>query len=253
MGGMIDRRREEATRLEGYFDVQLQFAEIAARRTSRTLSETCLRYTNLHRRLGLGRRDGGATSAEWNRYAAGLEQCASLADRLAWTAAFYVAVEPKEKAKHRFGCFSYELVGADDVVRIHFGNHDSADDSGPLARAKAERRRSELREMFGHIRTHEPHARTVVGSSWLYNLEAYRRLFPLEYAASRFEQAQLRLDGMSSWGQVLDFRGFVKPAIARAVLDNIETVDIAEPWKAFPLHALGAQSAIEHFYRFYDC
>jgi hypothetical protein len=58
---------------------------------------------------------------------------------------------------------------------------------------------------------------------------------------------------MSSWGQVLDFRGGVKPAIRQSLLENIENVDIAAPWRAFPLRALGAQSAIEYFYQFYRC
>lgn len=91
------------------------------------------------------------------------------------------------------------------------------------------------------------------GGSWLYNLEAYRRLFPPEYAASTFEPERVRLDGTSSWGQLLDFRGFVKPAIRQALLDNIRNLDIRAPWRAFPMRALGAQSAIEHFCQFYGC
>jgi hypothetical protein len=251
MGAVIDGRREEAERLRDYFKVQLLFAETLAARTSCTLSDTCLKFTNLHRRLGLGRTNGEAPSAEWTRYATGLERCASLPSRVKWTVAFFVDAQPEESTKHRFGCFSYELQDPDHVVRIHFSNRDSADGSGPLGRAKAERRISELREMFGFVRAHHSSARTVRGSSWLYNLEAYRRLFPPEYAASTFEPERVPLDGMSSWGQVLDFRGLVKPAIRQSLLENIEKVDIAAPWKAFPLRALEAQSAIEHFYQFY--
>lgn len=253
MGGVIEGRHDEAERLRGYFEVQLLFAEIVAERTSRPLSAACLEFTNLHRRFGLGRLDGGAPSPEWMRYAAGLERCASRLDRLDWTVAFFAGAPPNESAAHPFGCFSYELMEPDHVVRIHFSNRDGADGCGPLARAKADRRLGELREMFGHIRRRHPGARTVRGGSWLYNLEAYRRLFPPEYAASAFEPERVRLDGASSWGQLLDFRGFVKPAVRRALLENIEHVDIAAPWKAFPLRALGAQGAIEPFYRFYRC
>lgn len=252
MGGMIEGRREEAERLRDYFDVQLQFAETVADRTFCALSAACLKFTNLHRRFGLGRTDGGALSAGWVRYAAGLERCASRPDRLKWTLAFFADTPPEQSATRRFGCFSYELLNADEVVRIHFSNRDSADGRGPLARAKADRRRSELRAMFGYIQAHHPGARTVLGGSWLYNLEAYRRLFPSEYAASAFEPERVRLDGTSSWGQLLDFRGFVKPAVRQALLDNITRVDMAAPWRAFPLRALGARSAIEPFYRFYD-
>jgi hypothetical protein len=253
MGAVIDGRREEAERLRGYFEVQLLFAETVADRMSRTLPDTCLKFTNLHRRLGLGRTDGGTVSAQWTRYAAGLERCESRAGRLEWTVAFFADTPPKKSVTRPFGCFSYEVLNPDHVVRIHFGNRDSADGCGPLARAKADRRISELREMFGFIRTNHSSARTVRGGSWLYNLEAYRQLFPPDYASSTFEPQHVRLDGTSSWGQVLDSRGFVKPAIRQALLANIANVDIGAPWRAFPLRALGAQSAIEHFYQFYGC
>lgn len=251
MGGVIDGRREEAERLRGYFDVQLLFAETVAGRTSRALSEACLEVTNLHRRFGLGRAEVGAPSAGWTRYAAGLERCASGADRLDWTVAFFADAPAEASGRRRFGCFSYEMQDADQVVRIHFSNRDSDDGQGPLARVKVDRRLSELREMFGSVRAQHRRARAVRGGSWLYNLEAYRRLFPRDYGASRFEPERVRLDGTSSWGQLLDFRGAVKPAVRQALLDNIGHVDLAAPWKAFPMRALGAESAIEPFYRLY--
>lgn len=250
---VVDERREQAERLRGYFEVQLRFAETIADRTSRTLSDACLEFTNLRRRFGLGRADGGAVSAGWTRYAAGLARCASRPDRLDWTVAFFADAAPEESGARRFGCFSFEPPTPDHVVRIHFSNRDSADGCGPLARVKADRRRSELREMFGFIRAHHPSARTVRGGSWLYNLEAYRRLFPADYGASRFEPERVRLDGTSSWGQLLDFRELVKPDIRQALLDNMRDLDIAAPWKAFPMRALGAQGAIAPFYRFYGC
>jgi hypothetical protein len=69
--------------------------------------------------------------------------------------------------------------------------------------------------------------------------------------ASRFEPESVRLDGTSSWGQLLDFRGCVKPAVRDALLANLDGLDMAAPWRAFPLRALGAQCGIEHFLRFY--
>jgi hypothetical protein len=251
MSGAIDERIEEAERLRGYFEVQLLLAQTIANRTSRALSDACLEFTNLHRRFGLGRVNGGAPSAQWTRYAAGLERCASTQERLDWTLAFFVEAPPGESATQAFGCFSYELLNLDQVVRIHFANRDSADGCGPLVLAKADRRKSELRAMFGYVRAHHPGARTVWGGSWLYNLEAYRRLFPPDYAASAFEPDRVRLDGTSSWGQLLDFRGLVKPAVRQALMDNMANLDIAAPWKVFPMRALGARSAIKDFYRFY--
>ena len=152
MGVVTDDRREQAERLRDYFEVQLLFAQIIADRTSRALSDSCLKFTNLHRRLGLGRAEGGSHSAGWTRYAAGLDRCPSSSDRLDWTVACFLDAPSEESAARRFGCFSYELLDADLVVRIHFSSRDSADGCGPLARAKADRRISELREMFRFVR-----------------------------------------------------------------------------------------------------
>lgn len=251
MGGPVDERSQQAERLRGYFEVQLLFAEAMAQRTSRPLAEACLAYTNLHRRFGLGRADPGAPAAGWARYAAGLERCASHADRLDWTVAAFAGAAPDAGATRRFGCFSYELLTPGSVVRVHFGNRDSEGDCGPLARAKADRRVAELRAMFAHIGACHPDARTVLGGSWLYNTEAYRRLFPPDYAASVHAPERVRLDGTSSWGQLLDFREAVKPAVRQALLDNLATLDLAAPWTAFPLRALAAQAPIESFHRFY--
>ncbi|MES2721700.1 MAG: hypothetical protein V4656_00975 [Pseudomonadota bacterium] len=249
MGGTA--RRQEAEGLREYFDVQLRFAQVLAARTSRPLAETCLAVTNLHRRLGLGRAEADAPSAGWACYAEGLEARGSGAERLDWTVAFFASVPPEPGASLRFGCFSYELQDEDRVVRIHFSNRDADEDSGPLAGAKADRRRAELREMFSHVRVNHPQAQRVRGGSWLYNLEAYRRLFPPEYGGSRREPERVRLDGTSSWGQVLDFRGAVKPAVRQALLANAATVDPAAPWRAFPLRALVVESAIGPFHQRY--
>lgn len=244
-------RAQQAEELREFLEVQLLFAGIYAGRASIPLSEACLRFTNLHWRLGLGVANGDAVSPDWSRYAEGLERCVTTRDRVDWTVAFFAAVDPLETAQRRFGCFRFDEPGADGVVRIHFGNRDTTDDGGPLARAKAARRIGELRSMFAFIGEHHPDAKTVRGSSWLYNIEAYRRLFPPEYVASTSEPAQVRLNGTSSWGQVVDCRNRVKPDIRRRLLDNIRQVDVGSPWKAFPLPARQAEAAIEHFHRFY--
>jgi hypothetical protein len=244
----IDARREEGERLREYFEVQLLFAERLAELTPLGIADACLAFTNLHRRFGLGDATKSAPNTEWMRFAAGLERCASTPDRLEWTMAFFIDAPPEPAPVLVFGCFKYDPPNAEGIVRIHFNNRDSADGVGPLDHRKVDRRVAELREMFGHIRAHHPDARTVMGASWLYNLDAYRRLFPEEYVASRFEPDRLRLNGTSSWGQLLDFSGSVKPAVRQALLDNLRNLDIAAPWRAFPLRALGVLGGIEHFY-----
>ena len=64
--------------------------------------------------------------------------------------------------------------------------------------------------MFTAIHHQEQGFRTVVGGSWLYHLEAYRRLFPPAYLATAKpgsgDHAYLTL-----WGQFLYCNGQLKP------------------------------------------
>lgn len=88
------------------------------------------------------------------------------------------------------------------MVRIHFG-HDPTrlrvGAAGPLARVNADERRAELATMCSAIRLRHPDAQLIRGTSWLYNLPAYQRLFPPAYADSRAPVgASLRYQGLST-------------------------------------------------------
>jgi hypothetical protein len=247
-------RRATAERLGDYFALQLRFAEHMAARAGVPLAESLAYNTNLQRRFGLGDVEFSPTPREWVAYVTALEALASPEQRLAWTKAFYVTapedVPPPDR--RAFGCFSFDPADDEGVVRIHFSNRDSADGIGPLNRAKSPRRLAELKAMFALVRETQPAAMTVQGGSWLYNLEAYRRLFPEAYGASRSPPERVRLRGTSSWGQFLDHREAIKPDLRAAFLRNIETVDIAAPWRSFPLPALRVAAPIGLFYDLYE-
>ncbi|MDR3512188.1 MAG: hypothetical protein P4L73_11175 [Caulobacteraceae bacterium] len=245
-------RAADAERMRGYFAVQLLLAARVAELRGLPLGDAALSVTNLHRRFGLGRPEQGAAPA-WADYAERLQGLASAEQRLDWTVGFFAARPPEAPPEGhvRFGCFSFEPPDADGAVRIHFNNRDSADGIGPLASAKRPARLAELSDMFACLRRDYPSARTVNGGSWLYNLDAYQRLFPPEYAASRSRPERLRLTGTSSWGQFLDHRGEVKAPVRQAFIDNLDGLDPLAPWRAFPLHALTARAPVERFYDFY--
>ena len=109
--------------------------------------------------------------------------------------------------ERQFGCFSFEPPN-EGVIRIHFSPNDTQDGVGPLAHPKYSRRVAELADMFAFIRReHGTEAKFVAGGSWLYNLEAYRRLFPSAYIASlRINTTPSGLAGGSWWGQFVDHR-----------------------------------------------
>lgn len=241
-----------AERMRGYFEVQLMLAERLAVLRGQPLGEAALFSTNLHRRFALGRPEHAVAPA-WEAYAQGLEQAGSAAERLDWTSRFFAArpPEPPPAGHVAFGCFSFEPPTPEGLVRIHFNNRDSADGVGPLASAKAAARRDELARLSACLKREHPTARTIIGGSWLYNLEAYRRLFPPVYGGSRTPPASLRLTGTSSWGQFISHTGQVHPERRAAFLANLDRLDPDAPWRAFPLPALSTHAPVEAFYAFY--
>jgi len=123
---------------------------------------------------------------------------------------------------------------------------------GPLAKSRLAERQEELRALFSYVRAEMPEARAVHGGSWLYNVEAYRSLFPLSYGQSRKRIAGLRnFAGSSSWGQFLDHRGVVKPDLKARFLENLKKLDPENPADTFPMPALGTQASVGDFFSFY--
>ncbi len=93
----------------------------------------------------------------------------------------------------------------------------------------------------------------MIGGSWLYNTEAYCSLFPAEYAASRTPLLGPRpIHGLSTWGQFLDFRGALKPAVADTFCRNLATLDVNRPWLSFPFQVLSTIAPFEAFKRKYS-
>ncbi|MBX3706120.1 MAG: hypothetical protein KF911_05735 [Pseudomonadales bacterium] len=246
------QREERADVLLPWFDAQLRFAGRQAECSGLTLATAVATFTTLHRRFGLGRIHGDPTDPAWFAYTVGLERCPDHAARLAWTRRTYVESPPEseELTDRHFGCFNYDPPDAEGVVRIHFVNRDSG--VSPLSRARQPQREAELRSMFAQVRSRHPTARLVRGTSWLYHLEAYRRLFPTEYGASRrLPPRGARYQGNSNWGQFLTHEGGVHADRIDRLLGGLPRLDPAEPWRVFPLPALLTEAPVESFTRWY--
>lgn len=245
-------RHARAERLGPYFGAQLRLAGRMAELTGGPLGEMTLCYTNLHRRLGFG---VNPPALGWSDYARALETAPDFAAQMDLTRVAFLAASDEQlplPGQVQFGCFACEPPGADGAARVHFNNVDTDVDGGPLAAVKAERRRAELAAMVRHIREAHPAATCIRGRSWLYNLEAYRRLFPPQYAASRVvAPGPLRLSGTSSWGQLIDSREAIRPDLRDALEANLATLDPEAPWLAFPLRVLATEAPIEAFEAFY--
>jgi hypothetical protein len=247
---MTPARAERAERLAPYFEIQLRLARRMAELTGERLGEVVRNHTNLHRRLGLGVPAFAAPGTAWAAYAADLEASSVLADQVALTqAAFRQATEETLPLPGQtgFGCFAHEAPNADGGIKIHFYNCDTDDEGGPLASAKQPRRRAELAAMVRHIVETHPEATHIKGGSWLYHLEAYRRLFPPAYVATSTPHPGPHLTGTSSWGQLIDSREAIRPALRDAVVANLAVLDPAAPWRVFPYQPLTPSASVEAF------
>lgn len=231
--------------LEDYFFLQLTFALHYSAAAKVPLEKAIVLCTNLRRRLNLSA-PGGA--ARWDEFLARV--CGFRDDpaelRSTWNEFYEARHQPAPKCP--FGCFSYEPPDAAGVVRVHFMPPADVTTS-PLAAASAPARVSELQEMFRHISRTQKGAVSVRGVSWLYNLEAYNRLFPASYIGSiQRPWFPLHLTGSSTWGQVLDWRQEVKPRVRERLLSNLQHLKPCIPWEVFPLQAKVATCEIGAFY-----
>jgi ribosomal protein S18 acetylase RimI-like enzyme len=244
-------RAARAKRLGGYFDLTLRLAGRMAELTGLPLGETTARVTNLHRLFGFGRPGPEGPAPAWSAYAEGLERIDDAEARTAWTQRFFAGTPQPPVEANIFGCFRYDPPDDEGVVRIHFSNREADDGCGPLAAAKRRRRMGELAAMFAEVEARHSETRTIRGGSWLYNLEAYRRLFPPAYVASRRPLQVINISGTSTWGQVLDYREQVRPAVRAALIEALPEIDPEAPWLAFPLRALTVEAPAALFFAFY--
>jgi hypothetical protein len=247
-------RAARAERLWDYFDLQLRFAEAVTATAALPLAATVAQCTNFYRRFGLGRLQGAPIAPEWKKYTAQLMTLETHEQRVAWTQACFVQSPPEglPPGQRQFGCFSCDPPDADGRVRIHFANRDN-DGIGPLSRTKIDTRRQELQAMFTYVKQTYADAKEVRGGSWLYHLEAYRRLFPPVYGDSRAVlEGSSHFQGTSSWGQFLDHREDIKSALREQFLENLSKLDMHRLWEVFPLPACSAHAPIPAFYDFYD-
>jgi hypothetical protein len=234
---------------KAFFDLQLAFADKVAARAGLSQARALLDFTNLYIRFGLGR-GFDPVHPVWQEYLAGLQPTE---DRGDWTYRFYrqrseVTEPPGVVAA--FGCFAYARRGP-DRIRLHFRNAERASHSA-LSAERRERRLTELAALFDHARQTLVGPAQVVGASWLYNLHAYRRLFPDSYLATAHVLSG-RFRHMPLWGQFLDRHGQVKETVARQFLARLDgQVAVDDLDLCFPFPVLAVEAPVQDFCEFYE-
>jgi hypothetical protein len=232
---------------KAFFDLQLQFAHKVTILSGLPLARALLDYTNLYIRFGLGRGFDPAHPT-WREYLAGLQDAN---DTREWTYRFYLR-RPDAMAAPAivatFGCFSYSRL-SDDRIRLHFENADT-DGHSSLGMDRRGQRLADLTALFGHVKRTLPQPLQVVGASWLYNLDAYRRLFPIPYLTTA--HVINRFQNMPLWGQFLDRHGEIKEHMTRPFLERLECQSSFDSvGECFPFQVLSVQASVREFYDFY--
>jgi hypothetical protein len=233
---------------KAFFDLQIQFAQTVSGLAGWPLPRVLLEYTNLYIRFGLGR-DFDPAHPLWREYLAGLGDAS---DGHEWTYRFYLRRPPVVMVPNLVatsGCFSYASLD-DDRIRLHFHNTEP-DNRAPLGIERQAQRLADLTALFARVKCAAPPRVRVVGASWLYNLEAYRRLFPKAYLATA-HAIRGRFRHMPLWGQFVDRSGEVRPSVAREFLDRLARQSSLEGLeRCFPLQVLGLEAPAREFYEFY--
>lgn len=237
---------------EAYFALQFTFARRMVALTGQPLAQALLDLTAFYKILGCPG-DFDAGEPVWRALLAGVEAAATDEDAARRAHGYYLSrldQIPRFSHERHWGCFGFEWRPEQAAARIHFSNQD-APEPGALSHLRVAARREELRTMFAAAREELPAAQWVIGGSWLYNLEAYRRLFPPAYAASATPtepETQFR----SLWGQFLRSDGALNKERAATLLARVSALsDPAHYAACFPYQVMQTRAPIADFYAFY--
>jgi hypothetical protein len=234
---------------KAFFDLQFQLAHKATALSGMPLARALLEYTNFYIRFGSGR-DFDPAHPIWREYLAGLQDTN---DGREWTYRFYLT-RPEAMAAPTvvatFGCFSYARWSG-DRIRLHFQNAER-DGRSPLGIERLGQRTAELAALFEHVKRTVPLPLQVVGASWLYNLGAYRRLFPAPYLATA-RVIHHRFQHMPLWGQFLDRYGEIRENMTRPFLGRLERQTSLDGLdQCFPFPVLVVEGSVPEFHHFYE-
>jgi hypothetical protein len=235
-----------------FFEAQLAFARRVAEITAQSFAEAALQVTALYRILGLDPPFDPAQPV-WSEFAILLEANTPIQTLARQVRAFYLArfdQIPLMSANRHWGCFAFDHDVTTQFVRLHFSQQDKSG-LGPLCRERMAVRLAELRAMFGYIHEMAPEAQQVRGGSWLYNREAYTRLFPPSFGASvEVDQPHYQFRGL--WGQFLRFDLAPNDPLIEIFLERVQQLRVEKAMaRCFPYQSLITLAPINDFYTFY--
>lgn len=220
---------------------------------SEPLRDALFRYTNLHRRFGFGVPGPVPQDPRWIAFVDQLTSFEDPAAQLEVVVYWYGATgeEAAPAPATMFGCFNFTGPDETGAARIHFVNREHDPLTGPLARSKLPIRLSELRALIPALLAAYPTTTHILGRSWLFHREAYRRLYPPAYTSHVEPLPEpVSLVGSSSWGQYLTHSGANELA-CQQFLDNLPQLQAHDPLGVFGYRPIQVRAPIATFLKFY--
>lgn len=250
-----------------FFEFQFKFAQLMAERRGISLTEAVMEYVPIIRKAT------HAIDEKGNE----LDLLEGVTEDTMLEFAWATSVARKKllntdptpyfsEKDSRYGCHSYDYEEEAKTVRLHFFNTEAEEEwvdgkdvsTSPLSEEKIPRRKHELTQMFQEVRAKHPEANYVRGCSNLYNLEAYRRLYPPTFTVGDIDYHPKRWKmGLAIWGQFLGGKdklpgeyGF-KKELAEEFLRKVKEVPLDKLADALPMPPRTARGDIQDFYDFY--
>lgn len=229
-----------------YLQLQLDFAERAQVVTDKPIEECLLNYTSFYKTF-IPDWDFSPENPLWIEF---VNEFKNTVDKTEVITKLYKTREPVQLTEKYFGCFSYKYVPKKKTIFTHFKNNGEED--GVLSKERKEARFQELKEMFSEIKEKHPEVEKVSGFSWLYNIEAYKRLFPKEYIENP-NVIKGWFKTLAIWGQFVDRNLNVREDVISKFKECIKTKNsIEELENCFPYKILQPKCDIIHFYKFFN-
>lgn len=235
-----------------FLTLQVRFAQKIAEVSDQALENVLMDHTMLRNLFNL-RVSHDIRNPHWDEFIQGLCTSDNPED---WTYNFYLqrmAAEPDASDDRRFfGCFSYVYPWRGTrKLRLHFENRETSE-HGTLSKERMATRKAELLAMFQYIQANHSDVETVRGGSWLYNIAAYRRLFPPDYVKTA-KPVDYETMFWALWGQFVARNGSIREPAASQFLECLGKQQTVEDClQCFPYQVLRPECSIEIFYDFYN-
>lgn len=230
-----------------FIELQFVFADKVSNILGISFQKALFEFTSMPIRVGVPFSDLQEENRNWKSFIQDINSKEDLEK------AYKIHLERMKDAppmRMQYGCFSYDYLPDEKLVKLHFANNDKTDPD-VLSDANQAKRLEELKSLFIQIKSEHPEAEEIISSSWLYNIDKFKRLFPDEF----FENTTIKWDfrSLGLWGQFIDKFGQIKIEKAEIFISNVNNANSIDDLKdAFELKDIKCWAYIRFFYRKYN-